>query len=80
MIKKMNLYRKFEVGAMVSAKLKLEETLVVNRHVDGLYFCRLKDKPGNNELAYFEAELIGVPYLATYDSDSPRTAKDYNRN
>lgn len=51
---------KYGIGTTVFAKAIPDEELIVRRFVAKIYYCRLTDNSDDNDLVYFERELMSV--------------------
>jgi hypothetical protein len=51
---------KYKEGEEVYAKADPTQKLIVRRYVDRIYYCKLKEDPTRQELAYFEREITNL--------------------
>ncbi|WP_319499440.1 hypothetical protein [uncultured Draconibacterium sp.] len=49
---------KFKEGEVVRAKVNPNQNLIVRRYLDRIYYCKIQEDPGHNDLVYFERELL----------------------
>ena len=49
---------KFKEGEVVYAKINPELKLVIRRYIDRIYYCRVLEDSSQQELVYFERELM----------------------
>jgi len=50
---------KYKSGEIVSERIRPTLKLIVNRYVDGIYYCFIQERDSKKELVYFERELVG---------------------
>lgn len=48
----------YKAGTMITAHCEPNNTLVINRYLDRIYYCEAVNDPSHKLLAYFERELI----------------------
>jgi len=49
---------KYKIGEIVSERIRPSMKLIVNRYVDGIYYCFIQERNSKKELVYFERELV----------------------
>ena len=54
---------KYNHGDVVFAKVNPNQTLVIRRYIDQVYYCQIQDDANSKELVYFERELVENPEL-----------------
>jgi len=50
---------KYKSGEIVSERVRPSMKLMVNRYVNGIYYCFIQDRNSKKELVYLEWELVG---------------------
>lgn len=48
----------YPVGTMIFAREKPDLKLIIEQYMQRIYFCRVLNPPGTNQIPYFEKELI----------------------
>lgn len=51
----------FPIGSEVFAKVNPDLKLVIRQYLKRIYYCTVKDNPGQRDLVYYERELIPMP-------------------
>jgi hypothetical protein len=54
----MILESKYKLGDIVSEKTRPSQKMVIERHADGIYYCRLIEAPNRKALVYLERDLM----------------------
>jgi hypothetical protein len=49
---------KYKNGEIVTERIRPSLKLIVNRYVNGIYYCLIQERESKRELVYFERELI----------------------
>jgi uncharacterized protein YodC (DUF2158 family) len=53
---------KFKSGEVVFERIRPLLKLIVNRYINGIYYCLIQERQSKRELVYFERELVsGIP-------------------
>jgi hypothetical protein len=48
----------FKEGSVITAKSNPKHTLIIERYIKRIYYCKALNDPSGKLLAYFERELI----------------------
>lgn len=51
---------KFKKGEVVKERIRPSQKLIITRHINKLYYCKIEENPNLKELVYFERELMPV--------------------
>lgn len=62
---------KYKSGEIVSERIRPSLKLVVNRYVNGIYYCWIQERDSKKELVYFERELVGGMTAASINQSIP---------
>ncbi len=54
---------KFKEGEVVKERIRPTQKLIITRHINKLYYCKIEENPNLKELVYFERELMPVAAL-----------------
>lgn len=55
-----NVEGKYKVGSSVYAKAIPDEPLIIRRFAANIYYCKLADGSDQDDLVYFERELMSL--------------------
>jgi uncharacterized protein YodC (DUF2158 family) len=50
---------KYKNGEVVIERIRPSLKLIVNRYVNGIYYCFIQERNSKKELVYLERELVG---------------------
>ena len=54
---------KYKSGEIVIERVRPCLKLIVNRYVNGIYYCLIQERNSKKELVYFESELVNCSGL-----------------
>ena len=54
----MIMENKYKSGEIVSERIRPTMKLIVNRYVNGIYYCFIQERNTKKELVYLERELV----------------------
>ncbi len=48
---------KYKEGDIVNDRVRPSQKLIINRHMNNIYYCKIQENPRRKNLVFFEREL-----------------------